>query len=47
MIKFYLTTKKGEIINTTRSNNLEEAITYFATIKNINEEALILIYNVK
>lgn len=47
MIQFYLVTKSGEVINNTRCKTLSEAITYFATVKNLKEEDLIKIFDVK
>ena len=47
MTEFYLSTKGGEVINTTRCNNLDEAIDYFAVIKNLKKEDLLSIFEVK
>jgi hypothetical protein len=47
MIKFALTTKDGEVINTISAQDLTEAANNFAILKKIKTEALLEIYNVK
>ncbi len=47
MTQFYLLTKSGEVINITHSQDLDQAIAYFAAVKKLNKEDLLRIFNVK
>jgi hypothetical protein len=44
--KYYLKDKTGEIINIIKMNTIDEAITFFARLKNISKEDLLKIYEV-
>lgn len=46
MIRFALTTKDGEVINTIPAKDLDEAVKFFSILKRITPESLLNIYNV-
>ena len=45
-MKYYLKNKTGEVINITKQKNFDEAVFYFAKIKNISTTNLLKIYKV-
>ena len=44
MKKFYLKTKNGEVINSIEAFDIDDAIRFFAVVKNISEQNLLEIY---
>jgi|688.fasta_scaffold424338_3 hypothetical protein len=46
MKTFYLKTKDGEVISSKKLNSLDEAISFFAAMKQISEWDLLKIYDV-
>jgi hypothetical protein len=46
MCKYYLKTKSGEVVTTTKQDGYVEAISFFSKRKNINENDLLKIYKI-
>jgi len=46
MKEYLLSIKNGETINTIKAHTLEEAILYFAKVKNLSQDSLLDIYSV-
>lgn len=47
MEKFFLKTKKGEVLNYTTQENKDLAIQYFCKIKNLSEKDLLKIFKIE